>query len=74
MEFVGIERRRAASDVFEKEDPDDFVDVDFLAIVLGRPAKQTQIVAHSRREITAPGVILHPSAFVALAHLRSVAV
>ena len=74
MEFVGIESRRATPDVSEFENPDDLVDIDFLAVVLGRPAKQTQIVAHSCREIAAPDVVLHARAFVAFAHLRSVAV
>src|SRR5262249_10943452 len=39
MEFVGIECRRAAPDVFQVKDPDDFVDIDFLPIILWRPAE-----------------------------------
>ena len=41
MEFVGIERRRATPDVFQIKNPDDLVDIDFLAVIFWRPAKQT---------------------------------
>ena len=74
MQFVRIERGRTAPDTFELEDPDYLFDIHFLAVVFWRPAEQTQIIAHRRREIPAPDVILHARAFVALAHLRAVAV
>ena len=74
MEFVGIERGGAAPDVFQIKNPDDLVDIDFLAIIFWRPAEQTKIVSHRGREKTAPNVVLHARAFIAFAHLRSVAV
>ena len=48
---------------------DDLVEVDFLPVVLWRPAKQTEIITDCSREITAPDVILDARAFVAFAHL-----
>src|SRR5881394_4354621 len=50
MEFVGIERGRAASDIFQIKDPDDLVDIDLLAIIFWRPAKQTKIISNRSRK------------------------
>src|SRR5206468_6071242 len=67
VEFVGIERCRAASNVFQIENSDDFIEVDFLPVVLWRPSEQTKIIADCRCEITAPEEILDEAATVALA-------
>ena len=57
-----------APNLIEIEDPDDLVDVDFLPVVFWRPAEQSKIIANSRRQIASLDVVLHASAFVALAH------
>ena len=74
MQFVGIERRGAAPNAREIKNSDDLVDIHFFTVVLGRPAEQTEIIAHRCREIAAPDVIFDARAFVALAHFRSVLV
>src|SRR5215472_18093032 len=74
MQFVRIERGRAAANVLQVENPDNLVNVQLLTIVLGRPAEQAEIIADSFRKITASEVVIHTSAFVALAHFCPIAV
>ena len=47
--FVEIERRVFAIDFFQLEQPDDFIDLDFFAVVLRRPAEEAEIIAHRLR-------------------------
>src|SRR5438034_3733537 len=54
--------------------PYHFFDLDLFPIVLRRPAKQTEIIAHSFGHVPAFDVSVETRALIALAHLRSVPV
>jgi len=59
MEFVGIERRRAAPDVFQIENPDDLVDINFflgclLATSQADRDSCAQLLANNRAECSNP--------------------
>ena len=59
-------------DFLQLEQPDDFVDLDFFAVILRRPAEQAKIIAHrfGKKTFLDVGVEARPD--VALAHLRAV--
>src|SRR5437660_4841507 len=72
--FVEIERGVATIDFFELEKFNDFLNVDLFPIVLRRPTQQTKIIADRLGRVTLFDVSGDRCAFIALAHLRSVAI
>jgi hypothetical protein len=70
--LVRVEARVGAVDLRQVELRDHFLDGNDLAIVLGRPAEQAEIITHRGGQITLVDVILDRSAGVALAHLGAV--
>ena len=67
--FVEVKRGVAAVELGEIEELRDFGDVDDLAVVLGRPAEQTEVVANGFRGVAFFHIPRDGRALVALAHL-----
>ena len=67
--LVRIEPRVGAIDLRQVELGDDLLDGDDLAIVLGRPAEQAEVVPHRGGQVALVDVVLDRGARVALAHL-----
>ena len=74
MALVHVVGGGAPVDVGQVEALDDFLDVEDLAVVLGRPAQQAEIVDDGLGGEAFGDVAAHRRALVALAHLGAVAV
>ena len=72
--FVEVEGSVAPIDFLQLEKLYHFFDIDLFAIVLGRPAEQAKIIPHRFGGITLLDVSGDARAFIALAHLRAVAI
>jgi hypothetical protein len=72
--LLEVELRALPIDVGEVKSLDHFLQVHLLAIVLGTPAEQAEVVSYRLRCVPALDVTRHCRALVALAHLRAVLV
>ena len=74
VQLVHVEARVVTENLRQIKTLDDLRQRQLLAIVLGRPAEQAEIVHHRRRQITAVHVSRKRRALVALAHLGTILV
>ncbi len=72
--FIEVKVGVLAVDLFEFEKGDDFLDVEFLAVVLRGPAEHTEVVADGLRSVTGVEVGGDAGSLVAFAHFGAILV
>ena len=61
-------------DLLEIEQAHDFVDLQFFAVILWRPAQEAEIIAHRFGKIAAVDVSVEARPLIALTHLGAILV